>query len=288
MGDKASFPMEGLGPLVPEPPARPSYDVRIQRAHSLTERFPASAELLGFYARLAFCQQGVFESLSADRAPDASFGAWPLVLDTVSPLFPDFARALAGISPSPLRERASQLAAAGAAVSGQLLENFWRGEFPNDAEGTERDKIADRFVALAFLQPYAEWLAKTGHSTSAPAHHATCPVCSAEPICAVLRDQDHGARRALVCSFCMNEWNFERLLCPSCGERRFELLPVYTPEGSHVRVDACDTCKHYLKTVDLTTDGLAVPVVDELAATSLDLWARGEGYVKLTTNVAGL
>lgn len=286
MSDHAPFTLEGLGPLVPETPARPSYEVRIQRARSLTERFPAAAELLAFYARLAFLQQGVFESLAARRVPAQD--GWPLMSESLSPLFPEFARALAEASPSPLRERASQLAAAGAAVSGSLLEKFWKGEFAKGPENAEPGNSAERLVALAFLQPYAEWLALHGHSTSAVTHHATCPICSSEPICAVLREQDHGARRALVCSLCMHEWSFERLLCPGCGERRFEMLPVFTPEDFHVRVDACDTCKHYIKTVDLTKDGLAVPVVDELAAASLDLWARDQGYTKLTTNLAGL
>jgi formate dehydrogenase maturation protein FdhE len=41
-----------------------------------------------------------------------------------------------------------------------------------------------------------------------------------------------------------------------------------------VRVDVCDTCHSYLKSIDLTKTGLAVPVVDELATMPLDLWAR--------------
>ncbi len=52
-------------------------------------------------------------------------------------------------------------------------------------------------------------------------------------------------------------------------------LPVYVAaELPHIRVEACDTCRHYIKTVDLTKDGHAVPVVDELAAMALSLWAQ--------------
>ena len=41
-------------------------------------------------------------------------------------------------------------------------------------------------------------------------------------------------------------------------------------------VEACDSCHCYLKSVDLTVNGLAVPVVDELAtAAALDVWAEG-------------
>jgi formate dehydrogenase maturation protein FdhE len=38
----------------------------------------------------------------------------------------------------------------------------------------------------------------------------------------------------------------------------------------------------------MTKDGLAVPIVDELAAVSLDLWAADNGYQKLTPNLAGV
>ncbi len=59
------------------------------------------------------------------------------------------------------------------------------------------------------------------------------------------------------------------------------------PEIAHVRVDVCDTCHIYLKSIDLTKTGLAVPVVDELATIPLDLWAREHGYMKLQINLLG-
>jgi FdhE protein len=55
-----------------------------------------------------------------------------------------------------------------------------------------------------------------------------------------------------------------------------------------VRVEACESCRCYLKSVDLTVNGLAVPVVDELATVALNLWAEESGYVKLETNLLGL
>jgi FdhE protein len=89
-----------------------------------------------------------------------------------------------------------------------------------------------------------------------------------------------------MCSFCLAEWQFRRILCPGCGEQDHKKLPVYTAaELVHVRVECCDTCQSYLKTVDLTRNGLAVPLVDELAAIPLDLWAQERGYQKLQPNV---
>jgi formate dehydrogenase maturation protein FdhE len=40
--------------------------------------------------------------------------------------------------------------------------------------------------------------------------------------------------------------------------------------------------------VDLTINGLAVPLVDEIAAAALDLWAVEHGYQKIELNLMGL
>jgi formate dehydrogenase maturation protein FdhE len=40
--------------------------------------------------------------------------------------------------------------------------------------------------------------------------------------------------------------------------------------------------------VDLTRDGHAVPVVDELATVALNIWAENQGYLKLEPNLLGL
>jgi formate dehydrogenase maturation protein FdhE len=53
-------------------------------------------------------------------------------------------------------------------------------------------------------------------------------------------------------------------------------------------VEACDTCRYYIKTIDLTKNGRAVPVVDELATIPLNLWAHQHGYVKLRANLLGI
>jgi FdhE protein len=80
-----------------------------------------------------------------------------------------------------------------------------------------------------------------------------------------------------------------RVLCPHCGEDDERRLCYYhSPAFDHLRVDACETCRHYLKTVDLTRSGLAVPLVDEVAGAPLDLWAAEQGYQKIELNLVGL
>ena len=102
----------------------------------------------------------------------------------------------------------------------------------------------------------------------------------------VLREEGHGSKRTLLCGLCLTEWDYLRLVCPACGEREFDALPVFTAEQfPHVRIETCETCRTYLKTIDLTKDGLAVPPVDDIATVSLDVWARERGYVRLRPNL---
>jgi formate dehydrogenase maturation protein FdhE len=110
----------------------------------------------------------------------------------------------------------------------------------------------------------------------------SCPRCGAPPVAAVIRHDG----RFLLCSTCFSEWEFRGALCPNCGG---ENLRFHTDgEMPHVRVEACDMCRVYVKAVDLTQDARAVPEVDELAAVVLDLWAIGHGYRKLQVNLFGM
>jgi FdhE protein len=115
---------------------------------------------------------------------------------------------------------------------------------------------------------------------------ARYPACGCAPVAGVLHEEGRGARRALVCVRCATEWAHRRGCCPGCGEEDFDALPVYTAQSfEHARVEFCERCRRYLKSVDLTKDGLAIPQVDDLASLSLDLWARGQGCVRLHANL---
>ena len=43
-----------------------------------------------------------------------------------------------------------------------------------------------------------------------------------------------------------------------------------------------------MKSIDLTVDGRAVPVVDEVATLPLDAWAVEQGYSKIEINLIGM
>ncbi len=78
------------------------------------------------------------------------------------------------------------------------------------------------------------------------------------------------------------------MLCPSCGEENHQKLPRYSAEDlKGIRVEACDTCHFYVKSIDLTVDGRAVPLVDEVAFATLDVWATEHSYKKVQPNLMG-
>jgi FdhE protein len=145
-----------------------------------------------------------------------------------------------------------------------------------------------QFLARAFLQPYAEFRVSQAMKAPVVMTVNTCPLCGARPLLGVLRPEGDGGKRFLLCSFCSQEWEFRRILCPTCGEEAEAKLPVYVAEQlPHIRVEACDTCKFFIPGVDLTKDGNAIPLVDDLAAIPLTLWAHEHGYSRLQPNLLG-
>jgi len=150
-----------------------------------------------------------------------------------------------------------------------------------------RPRILKSF--FAFLQPYAEFARSQAHLQIEGYTHPLCPFCSRKPALGILRQQGDGGRRSLLCGFCLTEWEFRRVVCPGCGQEDHAKLPVYTAEElPHIRVECCDTCQTYIKSIDLTKNGLADPLVDELASVPLNLWAQEHGYAKLHPNLLGM
>jgi FdhE protein len=270
--------------------SRDKWDQRIQRATELAGRFPFAAEGLRFYERLASFQKSLYTGLAAgngaakkERPPGGLRDELEIFI--LLPWFSSFLSFIQGIAPAPLAQAAAALSAAGSMRWEEVLDELWRA----NSTAVATLAPAEELIAWAFLQPYAEHLAD---HTLQPEIHDTpflCPVCSGRPQVGVLRPMGDGGKRSLICSLCATEWDFRRIVCPACGEEDVEKLPVYVAdEHPHVRVEACDTCRYYIKTIDLTKEGRAVPVVDELAAIPLSLWAAEHEYTKLSTNLLGI
>jgi formate dehydrogenase accessory protein FdhE len=279
------------------------WDRRIRRATELTSCYPFAAEGLRFYTRIATFQRSLYADLQKALADSAKVSDDRPLRDELDlflllPKFSGFLSLVQQIAPAPLALTAAGLAQKGPAAWQQAIESFWHGdlETPLGADALEQEEtsdfreasLAERSLAWIFLQPYAEYLADQRESINVDGAPSTCPLCGGKPIVGVLRPEGDGAKKSLVCMLCAHEWAFRRIYCPACGEEREPQMAYYAaPEIAHVRVDVCDTCHTYLKSIDLTKTGLAVPVVDELATIPLDLWAREHGYEKLQVNLLG-
>jgi len=268
------------------PHSRALYDARLRRAEKLTAALPSAAEVLKFYRHIAGCQADLYADLSRGANSGVAVDLMSRGSPDLTQVLPHY-RGLLSISekhgPRNIAAAAKQLASLPSESWIALLESYWK------TAGLVDQQIGafPQFFARVLMQPYAEF---TAAASGAPQvlPRSTCPRCGARPLLGVLRPEGDGGKRFLMCSFCLHEWEFRRILCPTCGEENEQKLPVYIAEQlPHIRVEACETCKVYIRTVDLTKDGHAVPLVDDLAALPLTLWAAEHGYLRLQPNLLG-
>jgi FdhE protein len=254
---------------------------RIERAEELAERNPWAGEVLGFYRRILAFQKQIYEN--GERRPDTVTDAGlraSIDPDRAAASFVALLTLVRAHGPDKLAKEAGRLGNLSQSQTRDLLEQFLAAESPaHDSQ---------LFFARIVLQPEAEKLAQTQIPPNEGLAGNRCPYCDSRPQLAVIRPEGDGGKRLLLCSLCQSEWEFRRILCPVCGEESHEKLPRYSAEGiPAVRVEGCDTCKNYLKSVDMTVDGRAVPLVDEIATAPLDLWAAERDYRKIELNVMG-
>jgi FdhE protein len=265
------------------PMANTPWQRRIKRAERLAAQHLFAAEILGFYIPVARFQQALYQriehaSVQKSALPLSDLSESPELLIS----FPAFLSLVEEKAPARFAQVAHDLRNSPPDSWRSLLNHNW-------SETDNPPNAPEEFLGFAFLQPYAEFVRSRAPLQLDGYTHPLCPFCNRKPTLAVLRPQGDGARRNLVCGFCLCEWEFRRIVCAACGQEDQAKLPVYTAEQfPHLRVECCDACHTYIKSVDLTKNGLADPLVDELASVPLDLWAQEHGYAKLHPNLFGL
>jgi len=259
-----------------------SWERQIERTDKLAERSDGAKELLIFYGQLLRLQKEIYDFLRRRKDWRPS-GRLEPDLHVIRRMMPKLLALVEARGPDVLASEAHSLRQAGESAIDALLLTYWQS--PSDVQ----------FFAKAFLQPYARWLAETDTKPAdrnIGSGENRCPFCGGKPQLTFLQtsepSSDSGGRN-LICATCLTAWPFRRVVCAQCGEERPPKLGYFhSPQYDHVRVEACETCKHYIKGIDLTRLGLAVPLVDEVAAAPLDLWASEHGYTKIELNLVGL
>jgi FdhE protein len=110
-----------------------------------------------------------------------------------------------------------------------------------------------------------------------------CPMCGSLPSLSLLKEEV--GKRYLLCPFCGYQWRIDRLFCPFCDNKDQESLHYLFAEGEEAyRIDLCDKCHQYIKTIDYRKFEESDPVLDDLATLHLDILATKKGYKRPIPN----
>lgn len=108
-----------------------------------------------------------------------------------------------------------------------------------------------------------------------------CPVCGSAPMIAKIREGQ--SARILHCSLCGHEWNFSRVICPSCGNNEQKTMTYFlVADKSQESTFVCEKCKQYLITADRVSDLLPFDAeVCALSLVHLDVMMQEKGYTPM-------
>lgn len=170
----------------------------------------------------------------------------------------------------------------------KLLEGVLMGQYNFPKEFTHSKPIT-LFAAGEALLPVIDGIKK---SDPPPKNlhlwdESYCPICGAMPNISAIEGDEN--RLFLYCSRCAQTWNFRRLVCTHCGEDDQQKLQYFHAEDNEIhRVYVCDTCKHYLKSVDKREKATVIPRLEDVVTIALDIVAKREGYKRETIDFVGL
>jgi hypothetical protein len=103
---------------------------------------------------------------------------------------------------------------------------------------------------------------------------ATCPMCGGRPVFAVIAN---GGERRLVCGRCHGRWPFEMRRCHHCLAS--DQIRVFSAHDGVYQVTACESCRRYLKALDVKRAGrpFFLPL-DTVTTLALDQAVVEQGY----------
>lgn len=132
------------------------------------------------------------------------------------------------------------------------------------------------FVASPYLELCAEFFNKK--LSNLTWNQPFCPICGNMPSMATVNEKK--ASRNLWCRFCDNIWSFDTTICPYCFNNDLKSIHIiFLTDGKPIRIEACENCKNYIKTVDelvaFKKYNLSVKYVETFY---LDMLAKDYGY----------
>ena len=245
-----------------------------ERALQLKEKRPGYGALLDFYVEVREAQAVTQASLRLDPANvEASIG-----------LFRSLCR-LGGAANPHLAAQVGKIEQALADDTLDLRTLMAGGGSEQEIARTAADRGLDAQVLLFLVRSStrpaieAESERLRGELDLESSRTGHCPVCGSLPALGLLKGD--GGRRYSLCSRCACQWRVDRLACPVCGNKEPAALHYFCDEGEEAhRIDLCDACRHYVKTIDCRSLGDPDPDLEDLATLHLDVVALEKGYTR--------
>jgi len=269
-----------------------------RRAEALSEKYAFADEVLGLYLALLDVWEESWTAARAELAPatpDSEVAAW-----AAERVLPRVVAATIDAGPAPLAAQLAAMPTDDVLAAEQLLAAWLEG-----AELVPAEQYLARATLRGALAATAADPAEPADATPASGNVLRCPRCAGPPQLSFREDTGEKLvtpARRLQCARCLYSWPFSSTACAACGESGAGKLTIHAEQRPglevargdrgnatfpHLRIESCDSCKHYLIDVDQCRDPRAVPEVDELAAIPLDLYAAELGLTKITPNVMG-
>lgn len=133
---------------------------RIRRAETLAALHPFAGQILSFYIPIARFQQDLYRRLERST-PAVSPASGPPELPELLSSFPAFLDLVKKQAPARLAQIAHDLSQSPSASWTDLLNNAWSTPY----QPSDQPSDPSEFLALTFLQPYAEFIRSRFAST---------------------------------------------------------------------------------------------------------------------------
>ena len=163
-----------------------------------------------------------------------------------------------------------------------MIRDSFDGTAPANGEDEDEEDMFDLlgFLVEESLRPSLEILAgKYGEAIEASTWaEGYCPLCGREPKISQLKNEE--GEKYLFCGQCGIQWRYPRLKCPFCENEDQQTLAFFTVEDEEqYRVDVCNACNRYIKTIDFRNIRENPNLdVEDIATLHLDILANDEGY----------
>jgi hypothetical protein len=162
-----------------------------------------------------------------------------------------------------------------------LLRSWYDGpivvEEPDAAETPVPMTPGAAQVCVVAMRPYLARCAMAVHTSLEHLVEPSraCPVCAGEPDFTVWSAKG----RVLVCGRCTGRWPYPDERCAFCGETETAARRSFASQSRTYRVEACNTCRRYVKGYDeRRATRPAIVSVDAIATLPLDAAAIQMGF----------